>query len=73
MAQQERKTPIFRVVAYAIMIVGILLFVLTPLFLRYFDLDTDLVGVLVVLAGLAVLILGSAIRLVLRKRKGRQT
>lgn len=71
MEKQERKTPIFRVVAYAIMIVGIILFVLTPLFLRYFDLDTDLVGIMVLLAGLAVLIVGSVVRLVIRKGKGR--
>jgi hypothetical protein len=72
MERQKRKIPVFRLVAYAIMIVGILLFVLTPFFIRYLKLDTDVLGILVVLAGLAVLILGSAVRLVVRKGKGRQ-
>jgi hypothetical protein len=71
MERQKRKIPVFRLVAYAIMIVGILLFVLTPFFIRYLKLDTDVLGILVVLAGLAVLILGSAIRLVVGKGKGR--
>jgi hypothetical protein len=73
MEKQERKRPLFRAVAYAIMIAGILLFVLTPLFLRYLDLDTDLVGIMVVLAGLAVLIVGSVIRRVVSKGKSRPT
>jgi sulfite exporter TauE/SafE len=73
MERQKRKIPVFRLVAYAIMIVGILLFVLTPFFIRYLKLDTDVLGILVVLAGLAVLILGLAIRLVVGKGKGRQT
>jgi len=71
MEKQERKTPLFRVVAYATMIVGIFLFVLTPLFLRYLKWDTDLVGIMVALAGLAVWVLGSVIRLVVGKGKGR--
>lgn len=71
MEKRERRRPLFRIVAYAIMIVGILLFVLTPLFLRFFDLDTDLVGITVALAGLAVLIGGSVIRRFIRKGKGR--
>lgn len=72
MEKRERKRPIFRIVASSIMIVGILLFVLTPLFLRYFDLDTDLVGIMVLLAGSAVWIVGSVIRLVVGKgKKGR--
>jgi hypothetical protein len=73
MEQRKRKIPVFRLVAYAVMIVGILLFVLTPFFIRYLKLDTDVLGILVVLAGLAVLILGSAIRRVVRKGKGRPT
>jgi hypothetical protein len=67
MERPNRKVPAFRVVAYAIMIAGILLFVLTPFFIRFFKLDTDVMGILVVLIGLAVLIVGSAIRLVIKK------
>ena len=73
MEQQKRKIPVFRVVAYVIMIAGILLFFLTPIFLRYLDFDTDLLGIMVVLTGLVVLGLGSIIRLVVRRGKGRQT
>jgi hypothetical protein len=40
------------------------------LFIRFFRLDTDITGVLLVLIGLAVLIVGSAIRLI-AKRGGR--
>jgi len=67
MERPNRKVPAFRVVAYAIMIAGILLFALTPFFIRFFKLDTDVMGILVVLIGLAVLIVGSAIRLVINK------
>jgi ABC-type transport system involved in cytochrome c biogenesis permease component len=71
MERPYRKIPAFRVAAYAIMIIGVLLFVLTPFFIRFFNLDTDVMGLLVVLLGLAVLIVGSAIRLVVRKRGSR--
>ena len=71
MERADRKTPVFRRVAFAIMIIGILLFVLTPVFIKLFDLDTDILGILLVLVGLAVLIVGSAIRLVVKKRASR--
>jgi hypothetical protein len=67
MERPHRKIPAFRVVAYAILIIGVLLFVLTPFFIKFFDLDTDLMGILVVLIGLAVLIVGSVVRLVVKK------
>jgi hypothetical protein len=62
-----RKITAFRVVAYAVMIIGILLFGLTPLFIRFLKFDTDILGLLVVLAGLAVLIVGSAVRLIIKR------
>jgi hypothetical protein len=71
MERPDRKVPAFRVVAYVIMIAGILLFVLTPFFIKFFRLDTDLMGIFFVLIGLAVLIVGMAIRLVVKKRGGR--
>jgi len=71
MERPNRKIPAFRAVAYALMGIGILLFFLTPFFIRFFKLDTDLMGILVVLIGLAVLIVGSAIGLVAKRGRGR--
>jgi len=70
---RARKVPVLRLVAYVIMIVGILLFVMTPLFIRYLKFDTDLLGIFVVIVGFAVLIVGQIVRMIVKKTRGQKT
>jgi len=69
MSESARKIPVLRLVAYVIMIVGILLFVMTPLFIRYLKFDTDLLGIFIVILGLVVLIVSEAVRLIVKKTR----
>jgi uncharacterized membrane protein YadS len=55
------------------MILGILLFFLTPLFIKYLKFDTDILGILIVIVGLAVLIVGQVIRLIAKKTRDEKT
>ena len=71
MSRGVRKIPVLLMVAYVIMIVGVLLFALTPLFLKYLKLDTDIVGLLIAILGLAVLIVGQLVRVVVKKIRSR--
>ena len=52
---------------YIIMVVGVILFLLTPLFIRLFNFDSDIVGLLVFLIGLGMFIVGVIIRSILKK------
>ena len=52
------------IAAIIIMGVGLILFVLTPLFISLFDFDTDIIGLLIFVVGVIMLFLG----LVTRKR-----
>jgi hypothetical protein len=62
MGKPARKIAAFRMAAYIVMVVGVLLFALTPLFIRFFKLDTDIIGLLVFLVGFAVLIVGGLVK-----------
>jgi len=73
MSGRARKIPVLHAVAYVMMIVGILLFVMTPLFIRYLKFDTDLLGVFIVIVGFAVLIVGQVVRLIIKKNRNRKT
>ena len=71
MSSGVRKIPVLHMVAYVIMIVGVLLFALTPLFIKYLKLDTDIVGLLIAILGLAVLIVGQIVKVVVKKIRSR--
>lgn len=45
-------------ISFFVMGLGILLFLLTPLFLNYLDFDTDLIGLTIFTIGLAICIIG---------------
>ncbi len=72
MSGRVRKIPVFRMAAYVLMIIGILLFFLTPLFIKYLKFDTDLLGILIVIVGFAVLIVGQVVWLVVRKTRSQR-
>ncbi len=72
MDKPARKTAAFRIVAYIVMVVGVVLFALTPLFLRFLKLDTDIIGLLVFLVGFAVLIVGGIVRAIGGKAASRK-
>lgn len=48
--------------SFFIMAIGIILFVLTPLFITQFGLDTDIIGLIVFAIGLAICVMGIIIR-----------
>ncbi len=56
-----KKVPII------IMVVGVALFLLTPVFIRYLNFDTDILGVLVFLIGLVLYVAGLVVRAVKKK------
>ncbi len=72
MSGRVGKIPVFRMAAYVLMIIGILLFFLTPLFIKYLKFDTDLLGILIVIVGFAVLIVGQVVRLVIKKTRSQK-
>jgi hypothetical protein len=75
-AQMDRRTgkiAALNLAAYIIMISGILLFVLTPLFIRYLKFDTDVLGILIVIVGFAVLIVGRVVMLVVKRVRSRKS
>ncbi len=53
----------YNVVAFIIMGAGIILFLITPLLIWLFDLDSDIVGLLIFIVGLVMWI----VRLIVRK------
>ncbi len=57
----------YNVTVFLIMIIGALLFLLTPLLIWLFDFDSDIIGVLVFLVGLVMWLVGLIVRLISRK------
>jgi len=57
-----RKFGKYNVAAFVIMAVGLILFLITPLLLWLFDLDSDIIGFLIFLVGLAMWIAGFIVR-----------
>jgi uncharacterized membrane protein len=47
-----------RVASFFVMGIGLILFLLTPLFLWLWDMDTDIIGLLIVIIGLVLFIVG---------------
>jgi len=66
MKKLVRKFGKYNVATFIIMGVGLIIFLLTPLLLWLFDLDSDIVGFLIFLTGLAMWIVG----LIVRKVRG---
>jgi hypothetical protein len=58
---------IHNVIAFIIMIVGVLLFLLTPLFYGSFNFDSDIFGVLLFIVGLVMFLVGLAAKLIKKK------
>jgi hypothetical protein len=54
---------IHNVIAFIIMIAGVLLFLLTPLFYGSFNFDSDIFGVLLFIVGLVMFLAGLIIKL----------
>jgi len=57
-----RKFGKYNVATFVIMAVGLILFLITPLLLWLFDLDSDIIGFLIFLVGLAMWIAGFIVR-----------
>jgi predicted membrane channel-forming protein YqfA (hemolysin III family) len=57
----------YEIATYIIMAVGIILFMLTPLLIRWFGFDSDVLGLLVFLIGLVMFVVGIIVRLIMRK------
>ncbi len=63
-----RKFGKYNVATFVIMGVGLITFLLTPLLLWLFDIDSDIIGLLIFLTGLAMWIVGLIVRKVRRSR-----
>ena len=62
MKRLVRKFGKYNVVTFIIMAVGLILFLITPLLLWLFDLDTDIFGFLIFLIGLVMWVVGFIVR-----------
>jgi hypothetical protein len=62
MKKLVRKFGKYNVATFIIMAVGIILFLITPLLLWLFDLDSDIVGFLIFLIGLVMWVVGFIVR-----------
>ncbi len=62
MKRLVRKFGKFNVATFVIMGVGLILFLLTPLLLWLFEIDSDILGLLIFLVGLAMWIVGLVVR-----------
>ena len=62
MKRLVRKFGKYNVVTFIIMAVGIILFLITPLLLWLFDLDSDILGFLIFLIGLVMWVVGFIVR-----------
>ena len=63
-AVKRRK---YDLAAYIVMIVGVVLFVLTPLFIRFLKFDSDIPGILIFLIGLIMYLVGLIVRPIKKK------
>jgi hypothetical protein len=71
MKRLVRKFGKYNVATFVIMGVGLILFLLTPLLLWLFDFDSDMLGALILLIGLAMWIAGLIVRKVRSKKRVR--
>ena len=55
-----------RVASFFLMGIGLILFLLTPLFLKLWEMDTDIIGLLIIILGLVLFIIG-----IIRSKKPR--
>ena len=62
MKRLVKKFGKYNITAFSIMGVGVFLFLLTPLLLWLFNIDSDIFGVLIFLAGLIMWLTGLIIR-----------
>ena len=69
MKRLVRKFGKYNVSTFVIMGVGLILFLLTPLLLWLFDFDSDILGALILLIGLAMWIAGRIVRKVRSKKR----
>ena len=60
------KFGILIVASFFVMGIGIILFLLTPLFYGQWGIDTDIIGLIIVTTGLAILLLGIILKNKLR-------
>jgi hypothetical protein len=58
----------YYVATFIIMAAGIILFLLTPLLLWLFDLDSDILGFLIFIVGLLMFLVGFIVRRIRRKK-----
>ena len=49
---------LYKVIAVIIMLAGVILFLLTPFFISFFNFDTDIIGVLIFLVGVVMFVVG---------------
>jgi len=57
----------YDVATFIIMIVGVVLFLLTPLFIRLFHFDSDVFGLLIFLIGFVMFVVGVIVRVIIRR------
>jgi hypothetical protein len=57
----------YDIATFIIMIVGVILFLLTPLLIRWFEFDSDVLGLLIFLIGLVMCVVGLIIRFIIKK------
>jgi predicted membrane channel-forming protein YqfA (hemolysin III family) len=57
----------YDIVTFIIMAVGLILFLLTPLLIRWFEFDSDMLGLLIFLIGLVMCVVGIIVRFIMRK------
>jgi hypothetical protein len=67
MKKLVRKFGKYNLATYIIMIVGAILFLLTPLFIKLFNFDSDILGLLIFVIGLVMFIVGLIIRSIIKK------
>ncbi len=60
----------YNISAFIIMSVGLILFLITPLLIWLFNLDSDILGVLIFLIGLVMWAVGYIVKMVRSKRVG---
>ena len=62
MKRLVRKLGRYNVASFLAMAVGLVLFLVTPLLLRLFDFDSDILGVLIFLVGLLMWLAGLVVK-----------
>ena len=72
MKRLVRKFGKYNVATFVIMGVGLILFLLTPLLLWLFDLDSDIIGFLIFLMGAVMYVVGLIVRLIKKVRSNKQ-